>query len=127
MHVASSSWLLGGADSNPVSWVASPLGFDPKQSQVGSYARLAHGACDTHRTTDGMAASLVVCAQAVQQLSQQVFHKTVLTEIPCMPGRKHWSVIGTAHCAALCVTLSGGLFLLLHCFGALRRSLLVTS
>lgn len=35
MRIANSSWMLGGADSNPISWLAPALGFDLKQAQVG--------------------------------------------------------------------------------------------
>jgi hypothetical protein len=34
MRVVNSSWVLGGADSNPVQWVATALGFDPTQAMV---------------------------------------------------------------------------------------------
>lgn len=34
MRIANSSWIIGGADSNPASWLVEALGFDPKQAQV---------------------------------------------------------------------------------------------
>ena len=34
MRIANSSWVMGGADSNPVSWVVTAMGFDPTQTQV---------------------------------------------------------------------------------------------
>lgn len=39
VRIANSSWVIGGADSNSVSWLAPALGFDPKQAQVSTSAR----------------------------------------------------------------------------------------
>jgi len=43
IRIANSSWIVGGADSNPASWVAEALGFDPKTAQVS---------CTIQRITD---------------------------------------------------------------------------
>lgn len=36
MRVANRSWVFGGADSNPISWVVEGMQLDLKQAQVGA-------------------------------------------------------------------------------------------